>query len=197
MYIIVGLGNPGEEYEGTRHNTGRIVLEALRKMHDFSEWVAEKKYQALVSEGKIGKEKVILLLPETFMNNSGKSLKNVITSEKKAETLAVVQDDLDLPLGHLKVSFNHGSGGHRGIESIIRAIKTEKFIRIRIGISPSTASGKLKKPIGGEAVEKHILGKFKKTEEAALKKVSKRAAEAISMVITDGLGIAMGKYNSN
>ena len=96
----------------------------------------------------------------------------------------------------MKISFNRGSGGHRGVESVVRAIKTEAFIRIRVGISPSSAKGAAKKPVGGEAVEKHILGKFKPAEMAILKKVSKNVAEVIETVITEGREVAMGEYNS-
>ena len=196
MFIIVGLGNPGEEYTDTRHNTGRMVLDQVRKAHDFSEWTEDKKNKALVSERKIGKEKMMLLLPETFMNKSGVSLKNLITSEKKAEHLVVVHDDLDLAIGKFKISFNRGSGGHKGVESITRAIKTEKYIRIRVGISPPNAKGVVKKPKGEEAVSDFILGKFKKPELDALKKVCKHISEAVSVLVLEGKEMAMGKYNS-
>ena len=194
-YVIVGLGNPGEEYENTRHNTGRIVLEAFRKKNDFPEWEMDKKLKALTSGGKIGREKVLLVLPETFMNNSGKSVAPLIKSKKAAEQLIVVHDDLDLPIGALKISFNRGSGGHKGIESIKRAIKTEAFVRLRVGISPSTPSGKLKKPKGDKAVEDFILGKFKPKETETLKKAAKRASDAIAVIISDGRERAMGEYN--
>ena len=140
-YIIVGLGNPGEEYKNTRHNTGRIILEQIRKKNDCNEWEKDKKTNSLVSKGSIGKEKVLLVEPEGFMNKSGSSLKTLITSVKKANSLIVIYDDLDLPIGTMKISFNKSSGGHRGVESIIKAIKTQEFIRFRIGISPATASG--------------------------------------------------------
>jgi len=180
MTIIVGLGNPGEEYDNTRHNAGRIVLEVFRKKYDLPEWELDSKLNALVSEGKVGKKKVTLLCPETFMNKSGNSLKSVITSAKKAKDLVVVHDDLDLPIGRFKISFNKSSGGHRGVESIMKTVKTEEFTRIRVGISPETAGGKLKKPHGEEAVEKAILGRFKDGELATLKKISKILAEALA-----------------
>ncbi len=194
-YILVGLGNPGEEYLQTRHNTGRIVLESFLKTNDFEELTANKTYKALISEGKIGKNKFTIILPETFMNKSGESLRKLITSAKKAKDLVVVQDDLDLPIGRFKISFNRGSGGHRGVESIIKAIKTEAFIRIRVGISPASVKGVAKKPVGGEAVEKHILGKFSEKEMATLKKVSKDISEAIKTLAEEGIEVAMGKYN--
>ncbi|MEK7152296.1 MAG: aminoacyl-tRNA hydrolase [Patescibacteria group bacterium] len=194
-YIIVGLGNPGKEYEETRHNTGRIVLEYFRKKNDFPDWRADKKTRALISEGKVGKEKVLLLMPETFMNNSGKSLLPLVTSKKKAEQLIVIYDDLDLPVGTFKLSFDRGSGGHKGIESIARSIKTKGFVRIRVGISPKTASGKLKKPQGEEQVVRFILKNFTPDEFQELKKLSKKTNEAIEAITTEGRLIAMNKFN--
>lgn len=195
MFIIAGLGNPGEEYASTRHNVGRMVLETLRKKADLDAWEEKDKYAALVSEGKIGKEKILLLEPETFMNRSGKSLVPLVTSEKKAEQLIVVHDELDLPLGTMRIVFDRGPGGHRGVESIVRALKTERFVRVRIGISPTTPSGKLKKPKGEKAVGDFILGAFKPSEEIVLKKILKKAAEAIEMIVTEGRGKAMGEFN--
>ena len=195
MHFIIGLGNPGEEYENTRHNTGRIVLEAFRKKAGFSEWENDKKLRALVSAGKIGKEKAVLVMPETFMNKSGTSAATLIKSKKAAEQLIVVHDDLDLPLGSMKISFNRGSGGHKGIESIKRAIKTEAFVRVRIGISPATPSGKLKKPKGDKAVGDFILGKFKPKETEEIKKVSKKVIEAIEVLIAEGREKAMSVFN--
>ncbi|MCR4306461.1 MAG: aminoacyl-tRNA hydrolase [Candidatus Yonathbacteria bacterium] len=194
-YIIAGLGNPGKEYKETRHNTGRIVLEYFRKKNDFPDWRADKKTRALVSEGKMGKEKVLLLMPETFMNNSGKSLAPLVTSKKKAEQLVVIYDDLDLPVGALKVSFDRGSGGHKGIESIARSIKTKGFVRIRVGISPKTASGKTQKPKGEQKVIEFILKNFKDSELEMFKKLSKKANEAISTIITEGHLVAMNRFN--
>lgn len=194
-YILVGLGNPGEEYVNTRHNTGRIVLEHFLKSNDFDDLSPSKVNKALISDGKIGKNKFTVILPETFMNKSGESLRKLITSPKKAKDLIVVQDDLDLPIGRFKISFNRGSGGHRGVESIIRVIKTEAFVRIRVGISPATAKGVAKKPVGGEAVEKHILGKFSEKEMTALKKVSKEISKAIITLAEEGIESAMGKFN--
>ena len=194
-YIIVGLGNPGEEYTNTRHNTGRIVLEVIRTTYRFPDWEKSDKYKALVSEGKIKKEKVMLVEPETFMNKSGAAVKPLVTSKKKAESLLVIHDDLDIPIGSAKMSFNKSSGGHRGVESVIKAIKTEMFTRIRVGISPATLSGKLKKPRGEKAVEATILGEFKKSEMDALKKVLKKTTDVIFTLVTFGLEKAMSEFN--
>lgn len=195
-YIIVGLGNPGEEYVETRHNLGRMVLDAFAKEKDLNEWVLDKKLKALVTAGKIGKNKAIFLKPETFMNKSGEAVKSLIKSKKVAETLVVIHDDLDIPLGKFKISFNKSSGGHRGVESIMKAIKTEAFIRIRIGISGETASGKIKKPQGEEKVIDTILGDFKKDEKLELKKIIKKAVMALEKVIESGWSVAASQIGN-
>lgn len=193
-YIFVGLGNPGEEYRETHHNTGRMILEWLGKSLD-AEWKLDKKLNATVSKVKIGKTPVTLVLPETFMNNSGKAIKPLVTSVKSAEKLVVIYDDLDLPFGVNKISFNKSSGGHRGLESIIKNIKTEKFARVRVGISPTTPSGKIKKPKGEEAVTKVIMGEFKEGEIKELKKFSKKINEALETFVSEGLEKAMTGFN--
>jgi PTH1 family peptidyl-tRNA hydrolase len=174
MYTIVGLGNPGDEYQETRHNTGRMAVEALTKA-DLSG--------------------VKLVHLDTFMNKSGSGVAKVVKSKKAAEKLVVIYDDLDLPLGTVKISYNRGSGGHKGIESIIRALGTEAFIRVRIGISPTTPSGKIKKPLGEEKVEKHILGAFTPKEKEVLKKVFKKVITAVEVLAKDGLQSAMTVCN--
>ena len=194
--IIVGLGNPGIEYENTRHNTGRMVLDIFRQKNDLSEWEENKKFKSLVCEDKIGKKKIVLLLPETFMNKSGEAITKIIKSKKAVENLLVIHDDLDLPLGRFKISFNLGAGGHRGVQSIVKALKTEAFVRIRVGIALVTSSGKIKKPIGEKAVIDFILGKFKDKELEILKKTAKKISEAIETIVTESREKAMGIYNS-
>ncbi|MDB5194774.1 MAG: Aminoacyl-tRNA hydrolase, peptidyl-tRNA hydrolase, family [Parcubacteria group bacterium] len=176
MYIVVGLGNPGEEYARTRHNTGRMAAALL----------AEK-----------GVDGVKVINPDTFMNKTGPFVAKFVKSEKAAEKLVVIYDDLDLPMGAMKISFNRSSGGHRGVESIIKALGTEKFIRVRIGISPVTPGGKLKKPLGEEKVEKHILGEFKPAEMEILNKVFKNAVTAVGTIAEKGLSIAMTQFNGS
>lgn len=196
-YIIAGLGNPGEEYEGTRHNAGRVIAKKFAESCPLSEFKYDQKTNSQISKGKIGKTPVIVILPEGLMNNSGKSLAPIISSPKKAEQLVVVHDDLDLPLGKIKFSFNRSAGGHRGVESVIKNIKTEKFLRLRLGVCPTTPAGKLKKPVGEEAIVDFILKPFKKTEELELKKIIKKAAEALVCVVEEGRERAMNVYNSN
>jgi PTH1 family peptidyl-tRNA hydrolase len=195
MFIIAGLGNPDQEYVGTRHNTGRMMLETFRARHNLPAWEADKKSKSLISKGEVAGEKVLLVEPETYMNKSGSALVYFVKTKKTAEKLIVIYDDLDLPVGSMKVSFNKSSGGHRGLQSIISALKTEGFLRIRVGISPVTAGGKLKKPKGDDAVGKHILGAFKKPEQEILRKVSKNVSDAVDMLIKEGREKAMGEFN--
>jgi PTH1 family peptidyl-tRNA hydrolase len=193
-YIIAGLGNPGGEYENTRHNTGRIVLNAVREEFD-GEFEPDKKLNAQVAEVKIGKEKVTLIAPDTFMNKSGKAIGPLVKNPKAAEKLVVIYDDFQLPLGRMKISFNKSSGGHNGLESVIKAVKTEAFPRIRIGTAAANAKGDAKIPHGDEKIEKFILGDFKPDEMKVLKKVAKRAAEAVEMIVKEGREKAMNVFN--
>ncbi len=202
-YIIAGLGNPEadrdkklkkdeENYEGTRHNTGRMVVKDIFD----TEFSYDKKINALVADVKIGKEKVKLVLPETYMNNSGKAIAQLVKSVKAAEKLVVIYDDFNLPIGTVRISFNRSSGGHNGLESIIKSIKTEAFIRIRIGIAPETVKGTAKVPHGDDKVEKFILGKFKDDEIKELNKVEKRVKEGIDILIKEGKDKAMSMVNA-
>lgn len=195
MILTVGLGNPGEEYEKTRHNAGRIILEYIAKANDFSEWKSDMKLKSLKSKGEIDSEKIEMLLPNTFMNNSGNAVMLVIDNPKKLKNLIVIYDDLDIPVGSLKVSFNKSSGGHNGLESIIKKVKSREFVRIRVGVSPHTPTGKIRKPKGEEAVLKFLLGKFKEDELKILKKQSKEIAEIISLISAEGYQKAMSIYN--
>lgn len=194
-YIIAGLGNPGQEYENTRHNTGRIILDAIRKEFEGEDLLFDKKKNALVGQIRIGKEKVELVAPETFMNKSGSAIAHFVKSVKAAEKLVVIYDDFNLPLGRVKISFNRSSGGHNGLESIIKALKTEAFVRVRIGLSPANAKGVAKVPHGEEKIEKFILGKFKDEESKELKKVAKRVIEAVEILIKEGREKAMSLAN--
>jgi len=195
QYTIVGLGNPGEEYAHTRHNTGRMVVEAFRVKNNFPAWEMDKGAKALVSKGSWGKDKVTLVFPNNFMNVSGKSVAPFIKNAKDAERTVVVYDDLDLPLGVMKISFNRSAGGHRGLDSIIKALKTRAFARLRAGVCPTTPRGKLKKPKGEQAVLDFIIGEFKKPEVEVLKKVIKKGVEALTLVLEEGRDIATGKVN--
>lgn len=194
-HVIVGLGNPGDEYTQTRHNTGRMFVERYHEAHDFSEWKTEKKPPMRWAKGEIGGKKSVLLAPDTFMNNSGRAVAHFIKSKKEAGNCVVVYDDMDLPLGLIKISHDRGSGGHNGVESVIKALKTKAFVRVRVGVSPPTAKGVAKKPSGEEKVLKFLLGKFKPEEMTALKKVYARVGEALECIVTEGYQQAMTNFN--
>jgi len=175
MKLVVGLGNPGEEYENTRHNTGRILVQLLEK--------------------KLADKKIKFIIPDTFMNHSGKAVVFFVKTKKDLEDLVVIYDDIDLPLGKIKISFNRSAGGHKGLESVIRSLQSKEFIRIRVGISPETPSGKIKKPKGEEKILKFLLGEFKKEELTEIKKVAKKVAEAVEIIFSESKEKAMSLYN--
>jgi PTH1 family peptidyl-tRNA hydrolase len=175
MKLVVGLGNPGAEYEKTRHNAGRIMVGMIEK--------------------KIEGNKIKFLTPDNFMNNSGKAVAPLVKSKKDLKDLVVIYDDIDLPIGKIKISFNRSSGGHNGLGSVIKALKSEEFLRIRIGTAPATPSGKIKKPKGEKAILNFLLGEFKKPELETLKKLSKKVAEAVETIFTESKEKAMSLYN--
>lgn len=195
-YIIAGLGNPGDEYSDTRHNTGRMMLYSILKNFNGKDFSFDKNINALVSDVKVGKERVKLIAPETFMNKSGNAIGKIIKSKKSAEKLIVIYDDFNLPIGSLRISFNRSSGGHNGLESIIKSLKTEAFLRIRIGLSQENAKGVAKIPHGDDKIEKFILGKYKPDEIKELKKVEKKMLQAVEIIIKEGKDKAMSIVNA-
>ncbi len=195
MFVLVGLGNPGREYENTRHNAGRTLISYIHDAWDFPEWRFDSKAKAQVAEKSIEKEKTTLLLPDTFMNKSGNAVARYVKSIKAAQNLIVVHDEIDMPLGTMKFSFGRGDGGHNGVASVMRALKTKDFVRLRIGVSPKTAKGVAKKPVGEEKVVKFLLGKFSPDETKLLKKTYKEGVEALRLAISEGYTVAMNTYN--
>ncbi len=188
MLIIIGLGNPDKKYKKTRHNVGFRIIDEFAEINSFPEFVLSKKFNSLISEGVFNDKKIILAKPQTFMNRSGKTAKTLIAFYKtKKSELIVIHDDIDLPLGKIKIQENRGAAGHKGIQSIINEIKTKNFIRFRIGIKPSTAT---KIP-----TEKFVLEKFLKKEEEILKKTIKYTCEATEMTINQNAGDAMNEFN--
>jgi PTH1 family peptidyl-tRNA hydrolase len=173
-----------------------MAVELFAKQEGFDEFNLNKKAEALVAEGGVEGEKVVLALPETYMNKSGKSAQALVKSVKAAANLVVVRDDLDLPIGVTKMTFARGAGGHKGVESIMRAIKSEKFVQLKIGISGQGKKNQAKKVNGEEKVLKHVIGKFKPAEEAAVKKSLKKAASALHTFIESGLEAATMEANT-
>jgi len=158
MILIVGLGNPGKKYAKTRHNIGFRVIDALRN--------------------ELSNKDIVLLKPETFMNDSGKATKAMISYYKiPLENLYVIHDDIDLPFGTIRVSKDSSSAGHKGVQSIIDELGTQDFSRIRIGIRPPL----LRQGFGGQAQD-FVLEKFSKQEEKQLKEIIKKAAEQIKLL---------------
>lgn len=195
-WVVVGLGNPGEEYEGTRHNAGRTAVELFARATNASEWKDDKMFKARVAKARLGTTLIVLCEPETYMNKSGAAVAKLVQTPKAAEKLVVVYDDLDLPQGTIKLSFDRSSGGHKGLESIIKAVKTKAFARVRIGISPTTPGGKLKKPKGEDEVSGFVLARFKQSELSKMEPAFKRAAEAIQAIVEEGdVRLAMNRFN--
>ncbi len=194
MNYIVALGNPGEEYIGTRHNIGWAVADAFVAEFGLTSPVSSPKYQGLYSYGSIGKEEVNLLYPTTFMNNSGRAVKKLVPADKLSQ-LIVLHDDVDMPLGEIKISISRGAGGHNGVKSIIAELGSNEFLRIRIGVAQkSFFTSKVKRPTG-DKLPRFVLAKFTRTEEKTVKKIEKLVAEAILLIVKEGLAVAMNKYN--
>ncbi len=185
-FIIFGLGNPGSEYENNRHNTGRIIIKNIASLFDCEDFEVDKNINADKTSVKMPKNSISFILPNTFMNKSGDVLKKMKLEKKDSKNIIVVYDDLDLPFGKMKFSFNKSSGGHKGLESIIKSIKTEEFYRIRVGISKTTQAGKIKKPKGPEDVISYVMKNFNEDELKELKKISKKIKEGIEVFTKEG-----------
>ena len=205
--IIIGLGNPGAEYEGTRHNAGREAVMKFATKMKFDDFKADKKSQALVVKGTVEKGKATLVLPETFMNKSGVSAGVFAKTPKKAKDpngkiikafpdLIVVHDDLDIPLGKAKMSWDKSAGGHKGVQSIIKAVGTQAFFRIHIGISPAKANGQVKKIDHDTIIDNFIVADFKPKEAEELKKVIKKVVDCLELAVSDSPERAMSEYNA-
>ena len=187
VILIVGLGNPGKEFVDTRHNIGFSFVDALLKEGGFLSWNNNKKFEAEVSEGKIDSKKIILFKPQTFMNNSGRSVKTVLAFYKiPSKNLWIINDDMDLPIGTLRIQQNRGSAGHKGVESIINHIKTKDFARFRIGIKPKAQP---------KIPEKFVLEKFKTNEGKVVEDAKQNFILAIRLALQNNLLAAMNKFN--
>ena len=188
MRLIVGLGNPGAQYEWTRHNLGFLLIDLLAR--EANALVKRKECQALVGRAQLEGETVELVKPQTYMNLSGEAVAGLVAKhDLKAalpQSLIVVSDDLALPFGALRLRESGSAGGHNGLKSIIAALKTDAFIRLRIGIQPAH-------PLGDTA--SFVLQEFPRGQKAEVEQVLARSAEALRAVLRDGLAKAMSQFN--
>jgi len=185
MYLIAGLGNPGKEYEKTRHNAGFGAIDALAEKLGIS--VEEKKYKGLFGKGRIGAEPVILLKPQTYMNLSGESVREAADFYKiDPEHMIVIYDDIDLEVGRLRLRAKGSAGGHNGIKNIIAHMGTQEFPRVRIGVGA--------KPDRMDLAD-YVLGRFSQVEQSQMEDGYKEAAEAAAAIVEEGIEAAMNRFN--
>ncbi len=189
MILIVGLGNPGKKYEKTRHNAGFMTIDAIAANFQFPIFKLQSIFNAEISKGEIDGKEVTLAKPQTFMNKSWIAVKDIYKKYniQNIKDLIVIHDDIDLPLGKIRISQGSSAGGHKGVFPIIRTLGTNKFIRLRIGTSPEAG-----KP---EDVESFVLEDFTKTEEKILEEVIEKSAKAIEFFLKEGLEKAMNEFN--
>jgi len=184
-FILVGLGNPGREYENTRHNMGFMVIDRLAKKWGVG--LQKMRYRSLVGEGRFNEKKVVLVKPQTYMNNSGIAVASFVRFHKPAlEQVLVVFDDLDLPFGSLRFRPSGGSSGQKGMQSIIDQIGNDGFPRLRVGVG---------RPPGRMEASDYILRPFKKSEQETLEMVLLASADAIETFLREGLEKCMTVYN--
>jgi PTH1 family peptidyl-tRNA hydrolase len=186
MYCVAGLGNPGERYIRTRHNLGFRVADRLAT--ERSTDIRRLEYQALTATVRIGRSEVLLMKPQTYMNLSGRSLSAACTDlDIPLEQVVAVYDDVDLPLGRVRVRRGGGSGGHRGVASIIEELGGAEFPRVRIGVG---------RPPEGTPVDAFVLAPVGADEDRVLEDAVVRAAEAVGAIVTDGVDAAMCRFNA-
>ncbi len=196
MFTIVGLGNPGAEYETTRHNVGWIVLEEIIKEHSLPSLTKSSAYSGLISEGMLYGKEIGILFPTTFMNNSGTAVSKYVKERGSLDTLIVVHDEIDLPFGDVRIAYDRGSGGHNGIKSITDALGSKQFVRIRIGIAQKSFFGGVKRPKGDRLAD-YVLANFKGAELKELHEIGKKVERALELTITRGREFAMGEINKS
>ncbi len=186
MYIIVGLGNPKKEYENTRHNIGFDVIDKLAEQENID--VLEKKHKAMIGKGYVAGQKCILAKPQTFMNLSGESVRELVDYYKVDETteLIVISDDISLDVGQLRIRKKGSAGGHNGLKNIISHLGDDTFIRVKMGVG--------EKPKGWDLAD-YVLGHFTADERKLMDQAAERAADAIRMIITNDADAAMNEYN--
>jgi PTH1 family peptidyl-tRNA hydrolase len=182
---VVGLGNPGDDYARTRHNVGAEVVELLARRHGAR--LRKAKERALVDEVRIGNRRVALAVPSTYMNDSGAAVRALVRRYGvEPEQLVVVHDELDLPVATLKLKRGGGLAGHNGLRSIKAHLRTDDFLRVRIGVG---------KPVSKEQGADHVLNKFSKRERTEIDVTLERAADAVEAIAADGIDTAMNQFN--
>ena len=184
--LIIGIGNPDEQYQNTRHNVGFMFLDFLAKKCEVNDWELEKKNNAEILKSKLYNKPVILVKPQTYVNKTGEAvikLKNFF--KIKPEQILIIQDDLDIPFGNTKISFDKNSGGHQGIESIMRSLKTKKFYRLRIGLATTSLKRARRQADKkrDEFIVKMVLSKFTPSEQEQLKKIFKEGSDKILSIM--------------
>jgi PTH1 family peptidyl-tRNA hydrolase len=194
MYTIVGLGNVGEEYAETRHNVGWIVLEHIIEKNGLPSLSKSASFSGLLSEGTLHSERVGILFPTTFMNNSGGPVSKYVKEKGSLEKCIVVHDEIDLPFGEVRIAYDRGAGGHNGVKSIVDSFGSNAFIRIRVGIAQKGFFGGIKRP-KGEKLSDYVLGKFKSGEAKQLPEIAHIVDEALKLIITKGHLAAMQVVN--
>lgn len=183
MWVIVGLGNPGASYAKTRHNIGFVVVDGIAERYGIK--FKEKAFYR-AGTGLIEDYDVVLVEPLTFMNRSGLAVKDALRKHGALpENLIVVHDDIDMETGKLKLRKKASSGGHRGVESIIQAVGTKEFIRVKIGVGRNEDM----------AVEDYVLGKFSKQDIPFVRDAVSRAGDAVAVIVRDGIEKAMNRFN--
>lgn len=187
-WLIVGLGNPGQEYALTRHNAGFLAAEAVRDKHAVDSWKKRLLSQALTADIDIANVPCVLILPQTYMNVSGKAVRKFVKSKDDIKHTIVLHDDVHIPIGEVKIKFAGGDAGHNGITSITEHLKTKDFIRIRIGVGPLDS-----RPV---RLVDYVLGKFSPDEREILKSTLSKVELIISDIITAGLEEATKKWHT-
>ena len=195
MFYIVALGNPGEKYANTRHNVGWLVGDFVRTEAGLPGLIADKSVSGQVTQGVVAGAPVKVLYPDTYMNNSGAAVAKFVP-KVDVGNMIVIHDDIDLPFGEIKLGRGRGDGGNNGVKSIIEKLGSKEFVRIRVGIAPKIFwTEEIKRPKGGGPLERYVLKPFTKKEETQLKEIKERTYGALHTILSDGLEMAMNKYN--
>jgi len=197
MKLIIGLGNPGSQYLNTRHNLGFNALNYFQDtLADFSSWQSLEKFKALISEGQINDEKIILAKPQTFMNFSGQVVK-LLTDFYKIDCadIWILHDDLDLPLGTLRINQNGSAAGHQGVVSIIEKLGTKDFVRFRLGIAPNSQNFLASLAKKFLSTKNFVLRKFTAGEKETVQTVNQKTSEALMLALNKGIQAAQTQFN--